>query len=267
MALCPSTWTRRQRKCSRWDKRFPLQYTRLTVMLKYFNSTWFSDVIIQNRNQSRHSNLCLSSIFRANIKLELRSAFVVHAVHVRSRSAGPDVPSARWGVALGGGQYTRVWHSQGTGTSRLSSTITADRHRIASLHFFIVQTKRQYQFRRTIHRTNVSFKRSYLKVKCFFIIFLLFNSQVEGILYTTAKKFILKYNLGRPLAGNFYLCEYDWQSNITLAKLGPIPEYAQNAFTLAALEREQKKNIVINLKWGIDWVMLFSWWSILLINV
>lgn len=65
--------------------------------------------------------------------------------------------------------------------------------------------------------------------------------QVEGRLYTTAKKFIRKYNLGVPLAGNFYLCSYDRRTDETFAAFDPLPLYVQNAFELAAAEREQQQ--------------------------
>lgn len=74
--------------------------------------------------------------------------------------------------------------------------------------------------------------------------FISYCSEVEGRLYTTAKKFVLKYSLGRPVAGNFHLCEYDWRTDVSFAAFGTLPEYVQNAFVDAGLgQRERQQHV------------------------
>lgn len=64
---------------------------------------------------------------------------------------------------------------------------------------------------------------------------------MEGRAYTTAIKFIRKYDLGRAKAGNFFLGEHDWRTDTTFAALEPLPEYVHNAIKQVALKRDQDK--------------------------
>lgn len=45
-------------------------------------------------------------------------------------------------------------------------------------------------------------------------------TSTEGRANFSTKKFIEKYDLGKPVAGNFYECQYDEYSDVLLAKLG-----------------------------------------------
>lgn len=58
-------------------------------------------------------------------------------------------------------------------------------------------------------------------------------STTNGRTYTSVRRFALKYSLGNPVAGNFYLCSWDPRSDVTLAAFGTFPEYIQRAFTEA----------------------------------
>lgn len=68
-----------------------------------------------------------------------------------------------------------------------------------------------------------------------------YYSHDDGRLYTSAKKFILKYNLGRPVAGNFFLADYDKRVDETYAGYGPLQQYIQDAIDRAAEERENRR--------------------------
>lgn len=55
------------------------------------------------------------------------------------------------------------------------------------------------------------------------------------------KKFAIKYELGDPYAGNFFLCEYDGRTNETLNAMDYMPEYVERAISRAAYERASKR--------------------------
>lgn len=73
-----------------------------------------------------------------------------------------------------------------------------------------------------------------------------FRRQLEGRPYTSMKKFALKYDLGDPIAGNFFLCEYDIRSNETLAKIEYFPEYANRAISQYVSERDTNRGSVLS---------------------
>lgn len=62
-------------------------------------------------------------------------------------------------------------------------------------------------------------------------------SELDGRLYTTLKKLVLKYDLGRPIAGNFYYCEYDARVDETFKTFGPNPDYVDRAISQTSLQR------------------------------
>lgn len=66
---------------------------------------------------------------------------------------------------------------------------------------------------------------------------------MEGRPYTSLKKFALKYDLGPPIAGNFFLCEHDARSDETLDTIEYFPEYVERAIAQASYDRSQKRYI------------------------
>lgn len=56
-------------------------------------------------------------------------------------------------------------------------------------------------------------------------------SAVDGRLYTSVREFALKYDLGKPVAGNFCLIEYEKEAfDINYAKIDkPFPLYIRRA--------------------------------------
>lgn len=62
---------------------------------------------------------------------------------------------------------------------------------------------------------------------------------MEGRSYTSMKKLVLKYDLGPAIAGNFYLCEYDPQSDKTIAMFEYFPEYVLRAAAQAGAESSE----------------------------